>query len=74
MGALFADENVHRGLVDALRALGHDVVRVHDAVRARQKIPDADQLAYAASVARAVLSNSRWDFHGPILPPGQAAH
>jgi hypothetical protein len=44
MAALFGDENVHRGLVDALRALGHDVLTAHEAGRANQKISDADQL------------------------------
>ena len=63
MAALFGDENVHRGLVDALRALGHDVLTAHEAGRANQKIPDADQLAYAASVGRAILTNNRQHFH-----------
>jgi hypothetical protein len=63
MAALFADENVHRGLSDALRVLGHDVLTAHQAGRANQKIPDADQLVYAAKLGRAVLTNNRWDFH-----------
>ena len=63
MAALFADENVDRGLVNALRALGHDVIAAHDVGRANQQIPDTDQLAYAVSVGRAVLTNNRWDFH-----------
>ena len=63
MAALFADENVHRGLTDALRALGHDVLTAHEAGRANQKIPDADQLVHATSLGRAVLTNNRRDFH-----------
>ena len=63
MAALFADENVHRGLVDALRALGHDVLTAHEAGRANQKIPDADQLAHATFLGRTVLTNNRRHFH-----------
>ncbi len=63
MAALFADENVHQGLVDALRTLGHDVLTAHEAGRANQKIPDADQLAYAANVGRVMLTNNRKHFH-----------
>jgi Domain of unknown function (DUF5615) len=63
MAALFGDENVHRGLVGGLRALGHDVLIAHEAGRANQKIPDADQLAYATSVGRAMLTNNRKHFH-----------
>ncbi len=63
MAALFADENVHRGLAAALRAIGHDVLTAHEAGRANQKIPDADQLAFATSVGRALLTNNRKHFH-----------
>jgi hypothetical protein len=63
MAALFGDENVHRGLVDALRALGHDVLTAYEAGRANQKIPDADQLAYATSLGRTMLTNNRRHFH-----------
>ncbi len=63
MAALFADENVHRGLTDALRVLGHDVLTAHEAGRANQKISDADQLVYATSLGRAVLTNNRRHFH-----------
>src|SRR5437016_14535556 len=63
MATLFADENVHRGLTDALRALGHDVLTAYQAGRANQRIPDADQLVYATSLGRAVLTNNRRHFH-----------
>ncbi len=63
MAALFADENVSRGLAEALRALGHDVLTAHQAGRANQKIPDADQLAHATLLGRAVLTNNRRHFH-----------
>jgi len=63
MAALFADENVHRVLVDGLRALGHDVLTAYEAGRGNQKIPDADQLAYATSAGRTMLTNNRRHFH-----------
>lgn len=63
MAALFADENVQRRLVDALRSLGHDVLTAHEAGRANQKIPDVDQLAYATGLGRATLTNNRRHFH-----------
>jgi len=63
MAILFADENVHRGLTDALRVLGHDVLTAHQAGRANQKIPDSDQLVYASGLGRAVLTNNRRHFH-----------
>jgi hypothetical protein len=63
MAALFGDENVHRELVDALRALGHDLLTAYEAGRANQKLSDADQLAYAASLGRAMLTNNRKHFH-----------
>jgi hypothetical protein len=63
MAALFADENVNRGLVDALRSLGHDVLTAHQAGRANQRIPDPDQLAHATMLGRAVVTNNRRHFH-----------
>lgn len=63
MAALFADENVHRGLTVSLCALGHDVLTAYQAGRANQKIPDADQLVHATSLGRAVLTNNRRHFH-----------
>jgi hypothetical protein len=63
MASLFADENVHRALADTLRVLGHDVLTAHEAGRANQKLPDADQLGYSTSVGRALLTNNRRHFH-----------
>ena len=40
MAALFGDENVHRELVDALRALGHDVLTAYEAGRPRRRCLD----------------------------------
>jgi Domain of unknown function (DUF5615) len=52
MASLFADENVPYQVVEALRALGHDVLTAYEAGRANQKIPDADVLRYATENAR----------------------
>jgi len=71
MAALFADENVNRGLVDALRSLGHDVLTAHQAGRANQKIPDPDQLAHATMLGRAVVTNNRR--HDAIVQVGALA-
>src|SRR5262249_14597733 len=50
-------------LVDALRALGHDVLTARDDGRANLKIPDPDVLVRAISLGRAVLTNNRNHFH-----------
>ena len=62
MAAWYADENVSRELVNALRARGHDVLTAREDGRADQQIPDPDVLARAAELGRAVLSANRWDF------------
>ena len=63
MARLFADENVSFDLVDALVALGHDVLTALAAGRANQAISDPDVLAHATLLGRAVLTNDRLDFH-----------
>ena len=63
MAALYADENVPRPLIDALRALGHDILTAHADGRANQQIPDPDVLGRATALGRAVLTNNRKDFH-----------
>jgi len=63
MASFFADENVPLPLVEALRALGHDVLTAYEAGRANQGIADPDVLQYAAGVGRAVLTANRKHFH-----------
>ena len=63
MANLYADENVPRTLVEALRALGHDVLTAQDDGRANQGIPDTDVLVRAMQLGRCVLTNDRDDFH-----------
>jgi hypothetical protein len=63
MAALYADENVPLELVDALRGLGHDVLRAIEDGRANQRIPDPDVLARATQLSRAVLTGNRKHYH-----------
>ena len=63
MAALYADEHVPPALVAALRLLGHDVLTIHEDGRGNQGVPDADVLARATALGRAVLTNNRRHFH-----------
>jgi predicted nuclease of predicted toxin-antitoxin system len=60
---LYADEHVPTAVTDALRSLGHDVVTIQDDGRANQKLSDADVLARATALGRAVVTNNRKDYH-----------
>lgn len=62
MARLYSNENFPRPVVDALRALGHDVLTSHEAGKANQRIEDPAVLAYAASLGRALLTLNRRDF------------
>jgi len=62
MARLYADEDFPFPVVERLRQLGHDVLTTLEAGRANQGIADADQLAFAASVGRAILTRNRRHF------------
>src|SRR5437868_3058573 len=62
MAAFYSDENVPLQLVEAVRALGRDVLTALDDGRANQGIDDPDVLARAAELGRAVLTGNRGDF------------
>jgi hypothetical protein len=62
MPGLYADEDVPRRLVERPRALGRDVLTALQAGRANQSVPDADVLAHATSLGRALLTHNRKDF------------
>jgi len=62
MAQLFADEDFPFPIVERLRQLGHDVITTYEAGRANQGISDADQLAYATSIGRAILTRNRRHF------------
>ncbi len=57
---MLADENFEDEIVDALVALGHDVVTARAA--GVSNTPDADVLAHAAASGRIVLTHDR-DYH-----------
>jgi predicted nuclease of predicted toxin-antitoxin system len=59
---LYADEDVPRPVVVALRALGHDVLTVREAGKDGQRIPDHEVLAFACSLGRTVLTKNRRHF------------
>jgi hypothetical protein len=57
---LYADEDFPYPVVETLRGLGHDVLTVQE--DGRGSADDADVLARAHSLTRAVLTYNRWDF------------
>ena len=63
MASFYADENVPFPLVDALRALGHDILTALADGRANQGIGDPDVLDRATALGLAVLTNNRLHFH-----------
>ena len=67
-----ADEKFPRPVVEELRRLGHDVLTVLEAGNANQAIEDADVLAFAISLGRAVLTINRQ--HSIRLHREQPAH
>jgi hypothetical protein len=62
MAQLYADEDFPFPVVQRLRQLGHNVVTALEAGQANQAIEDADQLAFATSLARAILTRNRRHF------------
>jgi hypothetical protein len=62
LARLYANENFPLPTVEALRALGHDVLTSHDADRANRRIPDEEVLSYAVSQGRALLTLNRKHF------------
>jgi hypothetical protein len=71
MADLYADENFLGPVVVALRSFGHDVLTAYEAGKANQRIPDADVLAQAISLRRAVLTGNRRHYirlHSRVRP------
>lgn len=62
VAALYADEDVPAALVARLRVAGHDLLTATEAGRANLAIPDAEQLVFATSAGRAILTMNRNDF------------
>ena len=64
MAGLYSKENFPKRVVEALRALGHDLLTSFEAGRANQMIPDDQVLAFATEQGRVVLTLNRFDFIG----------
>ncbi|MDB9529588.1 DUF5615 family PIN-like protein [Oscillatoria sp. CS-180] len=62
MARFYSNENLPIDLVNALRALDHDVLTSYEAEQANQRIPDADVLTYATTKNRIVITLNRKDF------------
>ena len=59
---IYLDENVDTLLARRLRDEGYDAISALEAGRAHQRIPDEEQLAYAASEGRAIFSHNIKDY------------
>ena len=62
MAWFYADEDFPYPVVERLRQLGHDVLTAFEAGQANQAAEDADQLAFATSLGRAILTRNRRHF------------
>jgi hypothetical protein len=75
---LLLDELCPPGIVEALRARGHDVVSLHDASHAHLRgRPDHDVLAAAALEGRAVVTDNARHFlpiHRDLVAVGRTQH
>ncbi len=60
---LFTDEMIDPDLAVALRHRGYDAESCQEAHRHNRKIPDEDQLVYAAQQERAILTFDVADFY-----------
>lgn len=59
---VYTDEHITPQLAVALRTRGFDVLACHEVGRAGLSIPDDEQLAYAVSLGRTILTNNIKDF------------
>src|SRR5258708_39483200 len=64
MAQLYADEDFPLPVVQALRQMGHDVLTAFESNQANQSIADADVLAFATGLKRALLTLNRRHFIG----------
>ena len=62
MAKLYANENFPIGVVEQLRAMGHDVVMTHDTGQSDRSVPDDEVLKFAIDNRRAVITLNRRDF------------
>ena len=59
---LYANENFPRQTVEALRALGHDVLTTHEAGNSNKRICDPEVVRFAIGRQRAVVTHNWRDF------------
>src|SRR5947207_2376046 len=59
---LYLDEHVPTDLARHLRRLGYDVLTTSEALRASRRVPDEDQMTFAAREGRAIISFNSRDF------------
>lgn len=62
MASLYSNENYPLGIVEQLRALGHDVLTAPEAGTAGRGVPDDEVLRFATADQRAVLTHNRRHF------------
>ena len=62
MGSFYADEKFNLPVVELLRNLGHDVLRVQEAGNANQRIPNEQVYEFGVNQERAILTINRTDF------------
>lgn len=62
MASLYSNENYPLGIVEALCALGHDVLIAQQAGNAGRSVPDDDVLRFATVQGRAVITHNRLHF------------
>ena len=60
--SVYLDEDVDPLLADFLRAAGVDTLSTREAERDHQRISDENQLAYAASLGRAIFTHNVKDY------------
>ena len=62
MASFYANENLARQLVEALRELGHDVLTTFEAGNANIAMADSDVLAFAGAANRILITYNRLHF------------
>lgn len=62
MAAIYSNEKFPLPVVQGLRELGHDVLAIAKTGQSGYAVPDAEVLAYASGLNRAVVTLNRKDF------------
>lgn len=62
MARLYSNENYPLGIVERLRAFGHDVLTAREAGNTGRGVPDEEVLALANTRNRAVITHNRKHF------------